>query len=69
MKVWIDTIDDSLQCKIKENSKFDLSAVPLIHDDYLKQKVVGQVLFHQSKIFCRFLKLLDCSTSGMVTGN
>ena len=68
IKVWNDTINDSLQCKIKENNKFDPSAVALIHDDGIKQKVVGLAPFHISKIFCRFLKLLDCSTLAMVAG-
>ena len=42
---------------------------PLIHDDYLKQKVVGHVFLYLTKIFFRFLKVLDCSTSAIVIGN
>ena len=53
---------------IEENNKFDPSAVPLIHDDCLKQKVVGHVPLHLSKFFFRFLKLPDCRTSAMVIG-
>ena len=68
MNIWNATINNYLQCKIEESNEFDPSAVALLHDDCLKEKVVGHVPIHLSKIFHRFLKLRFCSISAVVIG-
>ena len=68
MNIWNATINDYLQCKIEENNEFDPSAVALLYDDCLEEKVVGHVPIHLSKIFHRFLKLPFCSISAIVIG-
>ena len=68
MNIWNATINDYLQCKIEENNEFDPSAVALLHDGCLEEKVVGHVPIHLSKIFNRFLKLSFCSISTAVIG-
>ena len=68
MNIWNATINDYLQCKIEENNEFDPSAVALLHDGCLEEKVVGHVPIHLSKIFHRFLKLSFCSISTAVIG-
>ena len=66
MYIWNATINDYLQCKIEENNEFDPSAVALLHDDCLEEKVAGHVLIHLSRIFHRFLKIPFCSMSPVV---
>ena len=68
MNTWNATINDYLQRKIEENNEFDSSAVALLHDDCLEEKVVGYVPNHLSKIFHRFLKVPFCSISAVVIG-
>ena len=60
------TTNDYLHCKIEESNEFGSSAVALLHDDCLEEKVVGHVPIHLSKIFHRFLKLPFCSISTVV---
>ena len=57
MNIWNATINDYLQCKIEENKEFDPSAVALLHDNCLEEKVVGHVP-----------KLPFCSISAVVIG-
>ena len=54
MNIWNATINDYLQYKIEENNEFDPSAVVLLHDDCLEEKVVGQFLFAYQKYFIDF---------------
>ena len=68
MNIWNATINDYLQCQIKENNEFDPLAVALLHDDCLEEKVVGHVPIHLSKIFHRFLKLPFCIILAIVIG-
>ena len=68
MNIWNARINDYLQCKIEENNEFDPSAVALLHDDCLEEKVGGHVPIHLSKIFHRFLELPFCSISAVATG-
>ena len=68
MNIWNATINDYLQCKIEENNQLDPSAVALLHDNCLEEKVVGNGPIHLSKIFHRFLKLPFCSILAFVTG-
>ena len=68
MNIWNATINDYLQCKIEENNEFDPSALALLYDDCLEEKVVGHVPIHLSKIFHRFLKIPFCSISAVVIG-
>ena len=68
MNIWNATINDYLQRRIEESNEFDPSAVALLHDHCLEEKVVGHVPIHLSKIFHRFLKLPFCSISAVVIG-
>ena len=49
MKVTNNTINDSLQYKIRDKNKFDSFAVSFISYDALKQKVVGRLLLKPAK--------------------
>ena len=49
MKVTNNTINDSLQYKIRDKNKFDSFTVSLISYDALKQKVVGRLLLEPAK--------------------
>ena len=56
IKVWYDKINDSLQCKIKENNKFGLSAIALIHDDGIKQRSYWPHSISSIEVFLSFFK-------------
>ena len=64
MKVWNDTSNDSLQCKIDDGSPI----MALIHDDCSTQKVVHHVTLHLSNNFFHSLELPDSSIAVMIIG-
>ena len=58
MNIWNATINDYLQYKNEENNEFDPSAVALLHDDSLEEKVAGHVPTHLSNIHLSY-SLID----------
>ena len=54
MNIWNATINDYLQCRTGENNEFDPSAVALLHDDCLEEKLLGTFLFTYEKYIIDF---------------